>query len=132
MIAALSSEHILYRYVFEPPSLAWVLSYPSKICQIILYLHFTEIRRPGLENGHYGLMFCTLPFSLTPSYTFPYGFSFSTLAFLMLCEHTRLVFVLKLLLFMFWNIFLPGSSLAKLIILFKYHHFNEASPDHHN
>lgn len=69
MIVALSSEHILYRYVFEPPSLAWVLSYPSKICQIILYLHFTEIRRPGLENGHYGLMFCTLLLPLLPPFS---------------------------------------------------------------
>lgn len=75
MIVALSSEHILNHYIFETPSLAWVLSHPSKICQIILYLHFTMIRRPSLENGQYGLMFCYPLLFSDPSYTFPYGFS---------------------------------------------------------
>lgn len=72
----------LLTFLSEPPSsLAWILSYSSKICQIMSYFHFTQIRKPSLENGQYGLMFCYPPLLSTPPTNFhTCSISFSTLA----------------------------------------------------
>lgn len=37
-----------------PSSLTWILSYTFKICQILLYFHFTQVRSLSPENGQYG------------------------------------------------------------------------------
>lgn len=73
---------LLLTFLSEPPSsLAWILSYSYKICQIMSYFHFTQIRKTSLKMANMISCSATLLSSLTPPTNIhTCSISFNTLA----------------------------------------------------